>query len=166
MVGKMPPPTAAVAAATGATTCAIVIEGWDRAKTIFSDRPPRRGYRWHRSRFSPPSFAQAAGLRRGQPGWTQRRQAAAPVPGRQAQRSLSVPCWAMAIAPAPSAFPARRYARSPQARRRWRQGLTPQRRPANDCAPKTALQPCREDPTIADRIAAATFWRRYLAGRL
>jgi hypothetical protein len=140
MVGKMPPPTAAVAAATGATTCAIVIEGWDRAKTIFSDRPRLRGCHWHRSRFSPPSFAQAVGLRREPPGSTQRRRAAAPLPDRQVQRWPSVACWATATAPAPSAFPARRYARSRQARRRWRQGLTPQRRPANDCAPKNAPQ--------------------------
>jgi hypothetical protein len=39
----MPPPKATRAAATGVATCAIVIEGWDRARTIFSDRQPRRG---------------------------------------------------------------------------------------------------------------------------
>jgi hypothetical protein len=162
----MPPPTAVMAAVNGAATqVTIVTEGWDRAKTIFSDRPPRQDCRWHRSRFSPLSFALAAGSRRGQPGSAQRRQAAAP-PGRKVRRWLSVPYWATATAPARSAFPARRYARSRQARRRRRQGLTPQRRPANDCAPKTAPQRFRERPTIADRIAAATFWRRYLAGRL
>jgi hypothetical protein len=166
MVGKMPPPDGGLSAAmVAATRVTIVTEGWDRARTTFSDRPPRRGCRWHRSRFSPPSFAQAVGLRRGPPGSRQRHLAAAPLPGRQVRRSPSVPCWATATAPAPSAFPARRYARSRRVRRRGRQGLTPQRRPANDCAAKTAPH-AAERLTIADRIAAATFWRRYLAGRL
>src|ERR1700733_980634 len=43
-----------------ATQVTIAIEGWDRAKTIFSDRPPRQDCRWHRSHFSPPSIAPSA----------------------------------------------------------------------------------------------------------